>query len=122
MTDRPSPRDDPASAAFDGEGGQTDDLAPELDNEEQGDEDEQAQTLGDESLGRGADDYGLDDTVKVSTGDETDDVQDLVDHMRQMVSSGRIDNSAYAGEPNFDDNEDKYGPGAKEDDLPSDGE
>ena len=41
--------------------------------------------------------------------------------MKQMVSSGRIDNAAYAGEPNMDDDEDKYGPGASEDDLPDDG-
>lgn len=121
MTDRPddTPR---APGQFAGEDPQIDDIAPELDNDEQDDEEEQAQTLADEALGRGTDDYGLDDTVKVSTGDESDDVQDLVDHMRQMVTSGRIDNSAYAGEPNFDDNEDKYGPAAKEDDLPSDGE
>ena len=114
MNDRPND--------FDGEDSQTDDLAPELHNAEQSDEDEQSQTLADEALGgRGSDDFGLDSTTKAPTGADTDDVQDLVDHMKQMVSSGRIDNSAYNGEPNFDDNEDKYGDAAKEDDLPSDG-
>jgi hypothetical protein len=32
-----------------------------------------------------------------------------------MVTSGRIDNSAYRGEPNFDDDDDKYGAGANDD-------
>ena len=41
--------------------------------------------------------------------------------MRDMEQSGRIDMGAYRGEPNMDDNEDKYGPDSKEDDLPSDG-
>ena len=50
--------------------------------------------------------------------------QDTVDHMRDMESSGRIDMDAYAGEPNHDDNEGKYGKGhaAKDDaiDQPTD--
>jgi hypothetical protein len=42
--------------------------------------------------------------------------------MRDMEQSGRIDMGAYSGEPNFDDNEDKYGEESKVDkDLPSDG-
>lgn len=104
---------------FAGEHQQTQDIAPELSNTEQEDEQFQAQTLADEALSGSADAFGLDDTEKVSTGEEGDDVQDLVDHMRQMVSSGRIDNSAFAGEPNHDDNDDLYlpavepsGPGA----------
>lgn len=113
MTDRPR--------KFDGEDRQTEDLAPENQNAEQDDEDAQSQTLADAALGRSSDDLGLEDTEKVPTGEEGDDVEDVVDHMRQMVSSGRIDNSAYTGEPNYDDDEDKYGPGAKEDDLRSDG-
>jgi hypothetical protein len=113
MTDRPR--------KFDGEDRQTEDLAPENQNAEQDDSGEQAQTVADESLGRSDGDFGLEDSEKVSTGDDSDDVEDIVDHMRQMVSSGRIDNSAYNGEPNLDDNEDKYGPGAKEDDLRGDG-
>lgn len=113
MTDRPN--------KFEGEDEQTNDLAPELHNAEQDDGAEQTQTLADEALGRSAGDFATDESEKVSTGDESDDVEDLVDHMKQMVSSGRIDNSAYAGEPNYDDNIDKYGPGAKEDDLHGDG-
>jgi len=38
-----------------------------------------------------------------------------------MEQSGRIDMGAYLGEPNMDDNEDKYGEESKLDDLPSDG-
>ena len=40
-----------------------------------------------------------------------DSTQDLVDHMRDMESSGRIDMDAYRGEPNMDDNAGKYGEG-----------
>jgi hypothetical protein len=38
-----------------------------------------------------------------------DDTPDLVDTMNQMVSSGRIDNGAFAGEPMHDDEEDVHG-------------
>ncbi|CAA9324780.1 MAG: hypothetical protein AVDCRST_MAG90-1187 [uncultured Microvirga sp.] len=38
-----------------------------------------------------------------------DDVPDLVDTMNQMVSSGHIDNGAFAGEPMHDDEEDRLG-------------
>ncbi|CAH0349357.1 MAG: hypothetical protein WA085_10035 [Sphingobium sp.] len=38
-----------------------------------------------------------------------DDVPDLVDTMNAMVSSGHIDNGAYAGEPKMDDEEDIMG-------------
>jgi len=108
------------SRDFDGEDRQTEDLAPENRNAEQEDADSQAQTFADAARGRGSDDFLPEDSDKVPTGEEGDDAEDLVDHMKQMVNSGRIDNSAYAGEPNFDDDEDKYGPGAKEDDLPDD--
>lgn len=97
--------------------------APEAANLEQDDESDQAQTVADEALGRaeggpgtgrGAERFGLDDTEKVKSGDETDDVQDLVDHMRQMETSGRIDMSAFAGERNDDEEEGRFGPGAEE--------
>ena len=117
MSDRPN--------KFEGEDEQTNDLAPELHNAEQDDAQYQTQTLANEALGRSSDDFGLDDTEKVPTGEEGDDVQDIVDHMRQMVSSGRIDNSAYAGEPNDDDNDDLYLPAIEPDDpgaVGSDGE
>lgn len=117
MSDRP--------ADYEGENEQTNDIAPDLHNSEQDDEQSQTQTLAAERLGEGSDDYGLEDSEKVSTGEDTDDVQDLVDHMNQMVSSGRIDNSAYLGEPNHDEEDDRYLPTVKAEDSPgqlSDGE
>ena len=50
-----------------------------------------------------------------------DSTQDTIDHMRDMESSGRIDMDAYRGEPNHDDNVDKYGKGHKPDGLRGDG-
>lgn len=107
MTERPK--------KFAGEDDQTEELAPENQNSEQDDEDSQAQTFADEALGRSSDDFGLDDTEKVSTGDDSDDVEDLVDHMNQMVRSGRIDNDAYRGERNDDDEDDLFGEDGEED-------
>lgn len=86
--------------------------APETVNTEQDDEDSQAQSVADQAYHRDA--LGLGDTVKVSTGDDLDDVQDLVDHMRQMDSSGLIDMGAFAGERNDDEEEGRYGPAAEE--------
>ena len=99
------------------------DLAPETHNAEQDDEQEQAHSIADEALGRGSADFGSPtESVKVN-GDNLDEdsTQDLVDHMRDMERSGRIDMGAYLGEPNMDDNEDKYGEANKIDDLRSDG-
>jgi hypothetical protein len=112
MTDR--------AKTFDGEDRQTEELAPENRNSEQDDAPAQSQTVADEALGRAAGGFEIGDSEKVSTGDEGDDVQDLVDHMKQMVTSGKIDNSAYRGEPNFDDEDGMYGPGADEDELNGD--
>jgi hypothetical protein len=101
----------------------TADDAP-LTNNEQDDEGEQTQTVADEAL-RGASRSAspLDSTKSDTDSDLMDDsTQDLVDHMRDMEQSGRIDMHAYDGEDNHDDNEDKYGPDSKVDpDLPSDG-
>lgn len=87
--------------------------APEAYNPEQDDEASQAQSVSGEAYYRGG--LGLGETVKVPTGGEGDDVQDLVDHMRQMDSSGMIDMSAYAGERNDDEEEGRYGGAAEED-------
>ena len=38
-----------------------------------------------------------------------DDVPDLIDRMEEMVRSGHIDTSAFAGEPIHDDEESSYG-------------
>jgi hypothetical protein len=103
--------------------GRPEGLAPEVHNSEQDDELEQAQTLADEALRRQSVDYGAPtESVKVNGYNlEEDSTQDLVDHMRDMEASGRIDMGAYAGEDNMDDNEDKYGEENRLDDLPSEG-
>ena len=99
------------------------DEAPELHNAEQDDELEQAHTVADEALAGAARDASPLDSVKPDEPGELmdDSTQDLIDHMRDMEQSGRIDMGAFAGEPNHDDNEDKYGDEAKLDDLPADG-
>lgn len=97
-------------------------FAPETHNDEQDDHRAQAQTLADEAQGRRPGDYGSPTESERVNGDnlDGDSTQDLVDHMRDMESSGRIDMSAFEGEENMDDNEDKYG---EKDDMerPSDG-
>lgn len=91
---------------------QQDDLPPEARNKEQDDEDAQAQTVAEEAMD--GEDEGLGDSEKLPTGREDDDVQDLVDKMRQMNRSGRIDYDAYRGERNDDDEDGTLGPGAEE--------
>ena len=106
MTERPKgyDEDEPDTAG----------LAPETDNSEQdADEDGQAQTVADEARTRGTD-LGLDDSEKVNSGDDSDDVPDLIDRMKQMNSSGRIDMDAYRGERNDDDEDGLLGEGADE--------
>lgn len=83
------------------------DLAPELVNDEQEDESSQAQTVADQAIERNTSVFGLDESEKVSTGDISDDAQDLVDHMRQMETSGRVDMDAFAGEPSHDDEDER---------------
>ena len=88
--------------------------APEARNREQDDEAAQAQSVA-EAARREA---RLEDSDKKPSGDASDDAQDLVDHMRQMERSGRIDMDAYRGERSDDDEEDELGPGGVEDDEP----
>lgn len=86
------------------------DLAPETINDEQEDEGSQAQTVGEDALDRATSVQGLDDTEKPKGGPtDEDNVTDLVDHMRQMDSSGAIDMSAYDGEETMDDLENRFG-------------
>ena len=113
MTDRPRQSDEHTSA----------EQAPELHNAEQDDELEQSQTVAEEALNGEARAASPLDSIKPDDdGEVMDDAsQDLVDKMRDMEQSGRIDMGAYRGEPNMDDNEDKYGEENREDDLPSEG-
>ncbi|MBB6123828.1 hypothetical protein [Sphingobium subterraneum] len=87
------------------------------DNDEQRDEDSQAQTVADEVIEQRSGTSGESERVP---GDRTqiipDDVPDLVDTMEQMVSSGRIDTDAFAGEPDDDDEEGRLGPTETTDD------
>ncbi len=87
------------------------DLAHETLNEEQLDEDAQAQTVADEALSGDLDSDVVGDSEKVRGGFSVmpEDAPDLVDTMNQMVSSGRLDYGAFAGEPVHDDEEDAYG-------------
>ncbi|WP_328799475.1 hypothetical protein [Sandaracinobacteroides hominis] len=92
-----------------------DDEPPEAVNREQEDEG-QAQDVAEDALhpetGGGS--------VRGNHVDPTqilpDDVPDLVETMEHMVSSGRIDNDAYAGEPQHDDEEDMLGDTEDDDD------
>jgi len=94
-------------------------LAPENRNDEQDDEGSQAQTVADEAREQVP---GSPTESKAADGGiEWAHEQDLVEHMRDMESSGRIDMGAYEGEDNHDDEPDKYGKRAKLDDLPGDG-
>jgi hypothetical protein len=98
-----------------------DNLAPETFNDEQDDEQSQAQEIAEDALSED-DDSPTESTKPRKGAFDEDSTQDLVDHMRDMESSGRIDMGAFQGEDNHDDNEDKYGEDNKVDpDLPSDG-
>ncbi len=89
------------------------DQAPELHNDEQDATGSQAQDVAQEALQRTPGEGLPTESVKPRySSDLVDDsAQDLVDHMRDMESSGLIDMDAYRGEPNHDDDDDKYGKG-----------
>jgi len=87
------------------------DAAPETVNPEQEDADAQAQAVADAARVR---EPGLEDSAKAPTGRDDDDVPDLVDHMKQMDSSGVIDFDAYRGERNDDDEDGMLGEGAED--------
>jgi len=84
-------------------------LAPETINNEQDDETAQSQTVANDALDRATSVLGLSDTEKPQDDSDSADVPDLVDHMRQMESSGQIDMDAYRGERNDDDEEGSLG-------------
>lgn len=106
----------PADAA--GENAAERDLAPEIHNDEQDDEPTQAQSLADEAIGRATTVFGNNSETE-RTGDDPDEIggatPDIVDHMKQMVTSGRIDMGAFRGERSDDDEEGMYGEGGIED-------
>jgi len=64
------------------------------------------------STGGGRDASPLDSLKSDEPGEVLDDSsQDLIDKMRDMEQSGRIDMGAYRGEPNLDDEDETYGEG-----------
>ncbi|MCP1468964.1 hypothetical protein J3E64_000635 [Sphingobium sp. OAS761] len=90
-------------------------------NSEQADADAQAQTVTEDAAHRSTDlsedseHGGRPNPAQIVP----DDVEDLVDKMNAMNRSGRIDNDAFAGEPQMDDEEDALGPTeTADDDLP----
>ena len=96
-------------------------LAPETHNDEQDDERMQAQTVASQAQQEQLQSPTESEKGPHSSGLMGDSTQDTIDHMRDMESSGRIDMDAYAGEPNHDDNVDKYGEANKPDGLRGDG-
>lgn len=88
------------------------DLAPELHNDEQDDAPSQAQQVATDAQDEASGEPGGTESRKPASpgvdnvaGTETD----LIDEMRRMEDTGMIDNSAFAGEPNHDDEEGTYG-------------
>ncbi|WP_271078894.1 hypothetical protein [Aurantiacibacter sp. MUD61] len=98
-------------------------LAPETHNDEQDDHRMQAQEVSQQAQNLSPKTASPTESTKVtdSIAVQGASKQDTVDHMRDMESSGRVDMDAYAGEPNHDDNVDKYGKDKKPDGLRGDG-
>jgi len=67
--------------------------------------------VADEALAGGARAASPLDSLKPDEPGEVmdDSSQDLIDKMRDMEQSGRIDMGAYRGEPNHDDEDETYG-------------
>jgi hypothetical protein len=84
-------------------------LPPETHNSEQDDEDSQAQDVAEDA--QNEDRHSPLDSKKVNAHLNESSAQDTIDEMRDMEQSGRIDMGAYRGEPNMDDEDEKYGPG-----------
>lgn len=98
------------------------DFAPETHNDEQDDHRSQAQEVTEQAQDRAAAGSPTESRKSpTKSGLMDDSTQDLVDHMRDMESSGRIDMGAFKGEPNHDDNVDELGPEGKLDNLRGDG-
>ena len=99
------------------------DQAPEMHNGEQDDHRNQAQEVSKEAQALTEETGSPTESTKGpnASGLMGDSTQDTVDHMRDMESSGRIDMHAFDGEPNHDDNVDKYGEGHNPDGLRGDG-
>ncbi|MEO5707838.1 MAG: hypothetical protein ABIT10_12870 [Alteraurantiacibacter sp.] len=89
-------------------------------NDEQSDDGAQAHTLADEALRNEPALHSPTESKRKGSRLNEDSTQDLIDHMRDMESSGRIDMSAFDGEPNHDDNAGKFGKGHDDDGFEND--
>lgn len=87
-------------------------LAHETRNREQHDEDAQAHDVAEDARRAGSAAASPLESTKPEAGDHAiapDSTGDLIDEMRRMEGEGRIDMSAFAGEPNHDDEPGTYG-------------
>lgn len=94
-------------------------LAPEVHNTEQDAKGEQAQDVADEARAEDSHTASPLESTKPESGGfdpAPDSTGDLIDEMRRMEGEGRIDMSAYAGEPNHDDEPETYGGETTDDD------
>ncbi|MEE4337432.1 hypothetical protein [Erythrobacter sp.] len=86
-------------------------LAPETHNDEQDEHRQQAQEVASEAQSEESGEPGATESRKAPSpgiDNVAGNERDMIDEMRDMEDSGRIDHSAYAGEPNHDDNTGKY--------------
>lgn len=102
---------------------------PEAHNSEQDARGEQAQDVADDARAENSHTTSPTESTKpAGTGLDVvpEDAPDLIDEMRRMEGEGRIDMSAFAGEPNHDDEADTFGGETTDDDgdawLTADGE
>ena len=104
-------------------------LPPEVHNDEQDETGEQAQDVAEDARDEDSRTSSpLESTKRDSAPYDPapDSAGDLIDEMRRMEGEGRIDMSAFAGEPNHDDEPETYGGETTDDDdadwLTADGE
>ncbi|MGB3738456.1 MAG: hypothetical protein WA948_03795 [Pontixanthobacter sp.] len=99
------------------------DLAPETHNNEQDDHRAQAQEVAKQARALTEETGSPTESRKDTSTDDPmgTGVKDTIDQMREMESSGTIDMGAFKGEPNHDDNVDKFGKRNKPDGLRGDG-
>lgn len=104
-------------------------LPPEVHNDEQDKHGEQAQDVAADARRAQSRTTSPTESARPASGGfdpAPSSKADLVDEMRRMEGEGRIDMSAYAGEPNHDDEPETYGPDTADNDdedwLTADGE
>ena len=94
-------------------------LPPEAHNDEQDPTGEQAQDVAGDARREDSRTSSPLESTKPESADydpAPDSTGDLIDEMRRMEGEGRIDMSAFAGEPNHDDEPETYGGETTDDD------